>query len=324
MRKEHTIVQEFDKSFSKPVNSAIDIERPTGSSEASRQEIDNKEKKKARFTNGQKSLAGGVIGLLLAGGVFLGLNNANNGEAPIKTPANTSEPGPDVDPDPNAGEGVGSERVPAEFTDEELAALEMEPLPAELEKYAQMSVDEFLALPVQERLTYASYLDRGREYTESQLFNVYEDNRYLVPNNLDENSSPDDILANDVITVASPLMSHLGGNLIHSIDDGTKLLSANYYSPTGEGFESWRNQIETISVNVTPGNYATEGGARLVQFVSEAPGETVILDDGSTLETRVITYEDANGEQLTSQYAKVNYVDYKGNDRSTYVYYQTL
>jgi len=226
--------------------------------------------------------------------------------------------------DPQASDPSEDQRTPVEFTDEDLAALEMEPLPAELEKYALMSVDEFLALPVQERLTYASYLDRGREYTESQLFDVYEDNRYLVPNNLDENSSPDDILANYVITVASPLMSHFGGNLIHSIDDGTKLLSANYYSPSGEGFESWRNQIETISVNVTPGNYATEGGARLVQFVSEAPGETVILDDGSALETRVITYEDANGEQLTSQYAKVNYVDYKGLDRSTYVYFRSI
>ena len=259
---------------------------------------------------GNKLTAAAVAGLLTITLAGCGANANAEGPKPTTTTSAEATPTP---------EATG----PKVYTDDELIAMENEALPANLSQYESMAVADFEALPIEERLSYCSYLNRDQDYLAGEWFKAYdEDARYLVPENLDEDSTAQEIISQSGYDMSNAFVTHFGGK-IYDRDTAQKQIACGYYTASADtpGYTYWtdlRNQPYDI---VPPALVADQEGLQMTTAVGEKPSYTITTDDGKEYFARDITSQDSSGNTFDATHILVPYTDYKGNARSTYVQY---
>ena len=308
------VVTEFNKPLAQAYEEGL-IKTP----ETSQDIPQTSEKKKSK-----KGLIGagvGLAGLALGGSLFLGLgNNANGGEqAPEPNqpvPTDVAEPGgetpvevviPEIDP---------ANPEPVRFTEEHLIALENIPMPSEYEKYDAMSLEEFTQLPIEERLAYASYLNRDRHYLKSSYANGAEDNRYVLGSVVSEASSPEDVVFN---ANENPLFSFVlhFGNTTYDLDEYQKVLSAGFMDTTSKQYSILMSN-EALGTGYAPRSLGESEQLTIGQVVSELEQQTLNFNGVDRLVRTVVTTL-PDGTNEAGQYAYVEFVNYEGEQTGAYV-----
>lgn len=259
-----------------------------------------------------------VLAVTLAG---CGVSAQEEGPKPSTT---TSAPSPEASETPD----VADYKVPVEYTDEQLIALEDEPLPADLEPYAAMSVIEFEKLPIEERLTYCSYLNRDQDYIENEFYKGYNnDTTYLLPDSFTEDSSAQEIISASGIYTKAAFVTHFGG-AVYDRDTQQKLLSCAWINPSSENpsstYSFWTNARNESTVTGTPALIAKDGKLQYNTAQGERPSTTATTADGKEYFARTISSVDNEGNQFESTYLLVDYTDYKGVEKSVYVNYDEV
>ena len=252
----------------------------------------------------------GVVALAV---VTMGLAGCGNAAVPSESPS-VAEATPTQTPEST------EQKV---YTTEELIAMEDEPLPESLVKYESMSVKEFEALPIEERLTYCSYLNRDQDYLEGLWYKAYDqDARYLVPENLDENSTAQEIISQGGYDMSNAFVTHFGGK-IYDRDTAQKQIACGFYtaSEANSTYVYWTDQRNQPYDIVPPTLVAEQGGLKQNTAIAEKPSYTLTTSDGKEYFARDITSQDAAGNTFDETDILVSYTDYKGNARSTYVSY---
>ncbi len=210
-----------------------------------------------------------------------------------------------------------------EYTTDELIAMEDEPLPEALAQYESMSVQDFEALPIEERLTYCSYLNRDQNYLEGQWYEAYDqDARYIVPENLDENSTAQEIVSQGGYDMSNAFVTHFGGK-IYDRDTAQKQIACGFYTAaeSNSAYAYWTDQRNQPYDIVPPKMVAEQDGLKQNTAIAEKPSYTLTTKDGKEYLARDITSQDAAGNTFEETDILVSYTDYKGNPRSTYVVY---
>jgi len=236
-------------------------------------------------------------------------------------PTSTSaEASPSATPGPEPTETSG----PHEYTDQELIDMENESLPTNLEKYKTMPVDEFEQLPIEERLTYCSFLNRDQDMLETDWYKAYEeDTKYLIPDTLGKDSTGQEVISQDGYNISNAFTTHFGG-MIDDMDTRIKNLSCATYNPNSlSRGAALKDEIERVGdFIVPPGAWAQQNALKINTFKSEEDPTTVTTDNGKEYFARKITSVDEIGRTFPNTYILVDYTDYRGQTRQTYVYYQ--
>lgn len=240
--------------------------------------------------------------------------NNSGAEAPEKAPTSTSETAeptiviPEIDP---------SNPEPIRFTEEQLAALEAIPMPEELKKYDEMSFEEFSALPIEERLTFISYLNRDRHYQLSNYALGSGDNRKLLAVGVTEQSPAQSVLVSGRENLSAAYFSHFGGRVYENIDN-QKILTGSFYDvAASDEFSGWSESVESAAGR-TSYEAGTDGDLSVTDLVSEESAEKVVLPDGSERLVRTIVGT-SDGGTSTFRFVFVEYTAYDGSQESTYV-----
>ena len=258
-----------------------------------------------------KLTATAVAGLLTITLAGCGANANAEGPKPTTTHSAEATPTP---------EATG----PKVYTDDELIAMENEPIPESIAQYESMAVADFEALPIEERLTYCSYLNRDQDYLAGKWYDGYnEDARYLVDaTNLNEDSTAQEIISADGLTLSNAFVTHFGG-IIYDRDTAQKQIACNFYNATSsnELYAYWTDQRNQPYDIVPPTMVAQEGGLKLNNAISEKPSHTVTTESGKEYFARDITSQDASGNTFDGTHILVPYTDYKGEARQTYISY---
>lgn len=110
-----------------------------------------------------------AAGLAIAGGAIFGIKAANEPPQTEPVPVEPGQPNPGGEPvDGGEGTDPGEEVTPENpnaneaWYKEEMSAVDLGPIPAELTSYKEMSLDEFAALSKTEQWKYASWLTKNR------------------------------------------------------------------------------------------------------------------------------------------------------------------
>jgi|GEM_PF-6567833 len=234
-------------------------------------------------------------------------------------PTSTSaEASPSATPEPTETSG------PREYTDQELIDMENEPLPESLEKYESMSVEDFKVLPIEERLSYCSYLNRDQDYLEGAWYDSYGgDPKYLLPDDLGKESTGQEIITQDAYNISNAFTTHFGG-IIEDIDTRVKQISCATYNANSlsRGADLEAQLREAGDFIVPPGIWAEQDAFKIKDFVSEEAPSTVTTDSGKEYFSRKVTSVDGLGRTFPDTYILVDYTNYKGEAKQTYVYYQ--
>jgi hypothetical protein len=186
---------------------------------------------------GTKILAGTLIAL---GAIGLA-GCANDAEAkPSPSASETVQPSeqPTTEAPTTSSPETPDPSEPAWF---DLARLERPELPAELQKYRDMSVQEFQKLPVSERWIYVSYLTSYRADFENTLSMVGAG--MFKPVTLTPESTGEDLLALYQTGDAAPNPTMEGTCGPFASEDAQKILSAVYAfdNTTTANAVTWRN-----------------------------------------------------------------------------------
>ena len=215
---------------------------------------------------------------------------------------------PEIDP---------SNPEPIRFTEEQLAALEAIPMPEELKKYDEMSFEEFSALPIEERLTFISYLNRDRHYQLSNYALGSGDNRKLLAVGVTEQSPAQSVLVSGRENLSAAYFSHFGGRVYENIDN-QKILTGSFYDvAASDEFSGWSESVESAAGR-TSYEAGTDGDLSVTDLVSEESAEKVVLPDGSERLVRTIVGT-SDGGTSTFRFVFVEYTAYDGSQESTYV-----
>lgn len=239
----------------------------------------------------------------------------------------TQEPKPTASTSAEATPSATPEvREPKEYTDEELLALQSEALPENLKQYEDMSVLDFEKVSIEDRLSYCSYLNRDIDYLQTEFYKAYDnDARYLLPDTFDKDSSAQDIIGANGIYTTAALVTHFGG-MMYDRDTSQKILACGLENPSSEnptpGYKHWTELLDTYDYFGTPTVIAESGGLNTPDVISEKPSSTITTESGKEYFARTITYKTNEGGENDITTILVDYIDYKGEPKSTYVAYE--
>lgn len=215
-----------------------------------------------------------------------------------------------------------------QYTDDDLFDLMSEPLPEALAPYETMPVADFEKLPIEERLSYCSYLNRDQDYKETVFYEAHDnDARYLLPDTFDKDTSAQDIIGASGIFTSAAMLTHFGGKT-YDRDTSQKLLSCGWYAPSSENpsktYKFWSDARSEATVIGTPTIIAESGLLNVGTATGEQPSTTVTTTDGKEYFARTISSDDTQGNSFEQTFLLVDYVDYKNTPKSIYVDYDQV
>jgi hypothetical protein len=250
---------------------------------------------------GGATIATGAGSALLAVALALGPNVS---AAPTERPGTTQETtGPSAEPTPTSVETA----PPVETAPNVFLRTEM---PAELQRYADMTIAEFAGLSNEEQWTYASYLAQYRAAFEARFYAV-SGIPSDKPNVLNANSTAIDLIrdrsysyrmaqsftTNGEYTTDSANAALIVGEL--DLDDATKLiLAASRDSAT---YERAMSELDPRAINVDTLAIASAYDTSVITIISEER-------DGNTI---TATYTDGT-QTLRCSWILVEYTAYDG------------
>lgn len=288
--------------------------RGPGASSAirSRQRVEINCTMKLRLRLSFPTLAG--IALVAAGGAFLfsGCTPANQAEPSFPPPTMESETPeavsiPKIDP---------MNPEPIRFTAEQLEALKNIPMPESLAQYDAMTVEEFAEVPISERLTYLSYINRDSDYLKSAFASGSGDNRYLLGTDVSVTSSPEEVIVSGNDNLLFGFTLHFASE-VYDNDEYQKSLLGAFVNNDDPNYLDWSNNIAQGS-GLPARTLGEQGSLQIPNFVAEGESYTLDLGDGVERTVRSITTE-FGGVQYTSDYVLVEYTAYDGEQKASYV-----
>jgi|GEM_PF-4548151 len=316
----------------------------------------NPDRKKSRFENASRGkqfgIAAGTLGAIAAVGVsgFFGAKalggdreagpepSLPTAEAPV-TPGIVETPVAEPTTEPTQTTEPTSEPTsePTPETPKNNAELPIEDqlIPAEFETYEAMSIDEFNKLPIDERLSYTSWLTRDTKDIADDWHAVtgLEADKYpgvITKDSTDQQiSSANSYVFRGVISLHFSNYDHIDGTGIDPpasvyIEHANKILSSAFLNPTDNNtYNKWVPFLKDWSDNWgydSPTNLAMANGLRAETV--ETPENTKnssITVDGVEYVSRGIYSTNADGERYHTDYVYVPYTDYLGNDAGAFV-----
>ncbi len=246
-----------------------------------------------------------VLGVAVGGVLLLG-GCASAEPAPEETVA-VESPTPTPEPTVNVGD--------LEF-------------PANLAPYEAMSVEEFEALPWEERMSYVSWLNRDKEefaglvYEETQA----EQDKYPGPASME--SSNQVIVTTAGYGVLYPYLTHFnvtgvdGGSVLYDEATSEKMLSGAYADTTSVSYFTRRGDLREYfnqgAPIPNPAGYINNGGGSMPVALNEdiMTGTEKIGD--KEYPTRTVQMQTDRGNVYTVTYAYTDYVNYAGETEGTW------
>lgn len=218
-------------------------------------------------------------------------------------------------------------------------------IPENLEQYEEMSTEEYLALPVENRLEYASWITRDRRFIYDTWYAVTQNPNDLVLPNFTASleNSDNEVLMVDSYNSRQPYLTHWytpddkDSNPKELTDDqATKVMGAYVYNPNAEGAEVYDAQLQNlqetrnfyVAMLAANGLYAAEATSSVSGTVTDAQGNklTARYIEGSVTnpETGAVNKISPTGGVL---FVFVEYTDYsdslEGRQNHTWVSYST-
>jgi hypothetical protein len=195
----------------------------------------------------------------------------------------------------------------------------VEKMPTSLEKYEAMSYEEFATLPIQERLTYCSWLGRDIEDIADKWFNKTKNPLDKLPVASTSNTPQEKVILNTYM-VRQPYVGHQNLTSYLDLPQSLKLMSCAFTDPSSRDATYWINAIEKATdagyVGGPPQIYADENLFAAPEVIDY---EEPLTNDDSGLEDQVVyaSYHDGT-QDVKVVYTTVPYTDYTGAERVAY------
>jgi len=244
--------------------------------------------------------------------------------------------GPNADaqpsPEPSVTQSVETTAPTTEVTPaptETETPIEEMTIPEDLKQYETMSVDEFEALPIEQRLSYISWLNRDKEEIADLWYKASGLAQDKYPGEITLNSSNQDIATADSYAYRTAFILHFsknginGSSLLYDADAGRKIISGAFVDPQSPAATTWDDLVikdrEVNKAAATPATMVAEGG--LAGSIAEPGDETNHVEtiDGKEVTTRTVNVQLNDGTRLAITYEYVAYKDYQGKDAGAFV-----
>jgi hypothetical protein len=228
-------------------------------------------------------------------------------------------PSPDVEP------SVEPEPQPVETT---IPIEEME-MPASLGPYESMSLAEFIALPIEERLPYIDWLTRDVEEVATLWQAVTGRAEDAYPGRITLESTDQAVLTSDIYALRAPFVTHFnvtgikGSSVLYDGDTSQKILSAVWADTSYADYTMWSGELSEYFVKndfVPNPTIAAESDVIGVSFAqARLTANHVETFNGREYRARSIPARSAIGENYTYTYLWVEYVGFDGEPTGKFV-----
>ena len=185
------------------------------------------------------------------------------------------------------------------------------PKPEKFDEYKAMTIEEFWALPIEDRIEYSSYLRRDAEIN-MEMFHFYTENpKDVMPDSFHANNTAEEIsvsmrsLIRDSITSHFEWLASSDSNyetVTYDSLDRQKILAAGFLIPNNsQVFTNWNTPVaEDRGSNERPEIYAAHGQLLADEDTFDESDNYTITDQWGTQRiARDIKIVEADGETFT-------------------------
>lgn len=257
-----------------------------------------------------------AAGIALVGGAVFGvkaMTDSSNSEVPLENdPKATNQPVVGETSAPSVSEAPANPNANEVWYKEEMKAIETGPVPAELAKYQEMSLDEYAALSKAEQWKYVSWLTKNREAFMDTFYKYSGNVASNKPSTLGEDSG-----SSDIITFFSTSFRQAVSRPINGVPTPQK---------SGPSGTLDTDAVEKISVTMYTDR--AEAKVQADALLNSANGQALsirMLGMGGSFDTSKwqISNDSVSDEQYEGIQAKkhiIDYVDTSGKSRELIAY----
>jgi hypothetical protein len=201
-------------------------------------------------------------------------------------------------------------------------------IPENLVQYEAMSVEQFEALPFQERMPYISWLTRDEEEIAGLIYDETGNPQDQYTGPLSLNSSNQDIVTANGYNVLEAYVTHFnvngidGGSVRYDDNTARKILTGAYADTSSVSYFTRRGDLNefynTTEVVANPTGYIHEGGKGMGTALNEEIVTGTVEINGTEYPTRTLTTQTSTGNVYEVTYAYTEFTNYAGETEGTW------
>ncbi len=198
-------------------------------------------------------------------------------------------------------------------------------IPENLVQYEAMSVEQFEALPFQERMPYVSWLTRDEEEIADLIYGKTGNPNDQFPGALSLDSSNQDIVTATGYNVLGAYLTHFNNSDASGLYDDVKtekILSGAYADTSSVSYFTRRGDLREFnsadSPTPNPIQYVNNGGGSMAEALNEDVVTGSAEINGTEYPTRTITMQTTVGNVYEVTYAYTEFTNYAGETEGTW------